>query len=226
MPRRNREQQDKHNESRRKFIRDGKKAIFCIKHIEHTHPNLVKETYKIYDYLYKLYPGKRNLAKTDIYLKEIVGKKINNLEPVLTIPLIQTRQSTSSTQTQRPTAQIKNVYDEVKMYAWPSNTSTTETQRPTSTSTQTQQSTSVSTTEIPILTDEETTTLVRELQSDPDLKYFFSDEALNQVTVSAEPEGVDPISAEEEIDRIIQQEFEALGNDLFELECKDDELMC
>ena len=193
MPKRNPEQQVKHNEARRKFVREGKKALFCIKHLQHTHPSLVKEAYKTYDYLYKLYPGKRDLTRTEIYCKQIVGKKNKQVEPVLNIPLLQTR----------PTEQME------------------------ASSTQT----SVSTTEIPlklpVITDDETTALIRELQTDPDLKHFFDDGTLHQETVPAEIklEGAELLSTEEEIDRIIRQEFENLGNDLFDLASEDEELM-
>ena len=199
MPKRNREQQDKHNETRRKFIKNGKKAIFCIDHLKVTHPSLVKEVFKIYDYLHELYPNKRNLMKTEIYLKEIKPKKINKVEPVLTIPLLQKKQPTSSTETAR-VEEIPPV--------------------------------------LPVLTDEETSTLIRELQDDPDLKYFFQDDQTNEVVVkSCGPEldvfmptekpfeGIEPKAVEEEINRIISEEFEALGTDLLDLVCKDDELM-
>ena len=193
MPKRNPEQQSKHNESRRKFVRESKKALFCIKHLQHTHPSLVKEAYKIYDYLYKLYPGKRDLTRTEIYCKQIMGKKNKQVEPVLNIPLLQTR---------RPTEQME--------------------------ASSTQASTTGMPPKLPVMTDDETTALIRELQTDSDLKHFFDDEALYQETVPAEtePEGVQSLSTEEEIDRIIRQEFENLGNDLLDLVSKDEELMC
>ena len=191
MPRRNRVQQDKHNESRRQFIKMGKRAIFCIRHIENTHPIIAKEAYKMYDYLSELYPNKRDLMKTEIYQKQLKNKKSIEVEPVLNIPLIQ---STSSTQTETPV-----LTDEVEMP-----------------------------TEIPVLDDEETRTLIQELQTDPDLNLFFNGEVLNQVTVTTErkPEENELISAQKEIDQIIQRQFELLGNDLFDLVCNDDELMC
>ena len=193
MPKRNPEQQAKHNESRRKFVREGKKALFCIKHLQYTHPSLVKEAYKIYDYLYKLYPGKRDLTRTEIYCKQIVGKKSKQVEPVLNIPLLQTR---------RPTEQMEA-----------SSTQTSTTGIPP---------------KLPVMTDDETTALIRELQTDSDLKHFFDHDTLYQETVPAEtePEGVQSLSTEEEIDRIIRQEFENLGNDLLDLVSKDEELMC
>ena len=202
MPKRNREQQDKHNESRRKFIKNGKKAIFCIDHLKVTHPSLVKEVFKIYDYLHELYPNKRNLAKTEIYLKEIKNKKINKIEPVLTIPLLQKKQPTSSTSSTE-TARVEEIPPV-----------------------------------LPVLNDEETNALIRELQDDPDLKYFFQNDQTNEVVVKScgpdldvfmptekPSEGIDPKTVEEEINRLIREEFDALGTDLPDLICKDDELM-
>ena len=221
MPRRNRAQQDKHNESRRQFVRKGKKAIFCLKHLENTHPGIVKESYKMYEYLHGLYPNKRDLTKTEIYQKYLKNKgKSTEVEPVLAIPLIQKKKQQTSTTATTKTAQVQE--EEIPL-------------------------------QIPVLTDEETSTLIRDLQNDPDLSYF-NNKVLNQVTVPTERTGVAanesdvfmpfqktevvleaceheldvfmPRSVEEEIDRIIQQEFDMLGNDLPDLICNDDELMC
>ena len=215
MPRRNRTQQDKHNESRRRFKKMGKRAIFCIQHIENTHPIIVKETYKIYEYLSELYPNKRDLTKTEIYQKELKNKKPIEVEPMLSIPLIQTQRSTSSTQSQQSTSSTQTRQ----------STSSTQSETPVLTDEVEMKEMPI---EIPVLGDEETRTLIQELQTDPDLNLFFNDEVLNQVTVTTErkPEENEPISAQKEIDRIIQQQFEVLGNDLFDLVCKDDELMC
>ena len=70
MPKRNNEQKIKHNEARRSFVKHGKKAMFCIEHIKAKHPDIVKEASDIYEYLVYLYPSKRNLMKTEVYLKQ------------------------------------------------------------------------------------------------------------------------------------------------------------
>ena len=213
MPKRNAAQKLKHNESRRLFMKEGKKAIFCINHLNQTHPRLVKEACRIYDYLYEKYPGKRDLARTDIYRKHIMSKK-NQLEVVLNIPL--SRSQTSGTQTS--TTEIPAI---------PSVTSDNETtaQRPPEQmeASSTQTSTVEITPTLPVMTDNETAAIIQELQADPDLSQFFNDETLCQETV---PEGVQLLSPQEEIERIIREEFEKLGNDLPDLTAKDEELMC
>ena len=205
MPKRTRDQQNKHNEARRSFIKKGKKAIFCIEHIKSMHPNIVKEASEIYDYLYEFYPTKRDLTKTEIYQRELKNKSTasngsqcttagnkqgNKIEPVLTIPLLQTPLQLASS-TSAETARVEEIPPQ-----------------------------------IPVLNDEETAELVRELQDDPDLRYFFKDEPINQVTLPSgkSPEGTDPITMEEEIDRIIRAEFNMLGTDLPDIIFKDDEL--
>ena len=205
MPKRTRDQQNKHNEARRNFIKKGKKAIFCVEHIKSIHPNIVKEASEIYDYLYEFYPNKRDLTKTEIYQRELKNKstasigsqratggnkQVNQIEPVLTIPLLQTPlQPALSISTE--TARVEEILPQ-----------------------------------IPVLTDEETDELVLELQNDPDLLYFFKDEPINQVTLPSgkSPEGTEPKTMEEEIDRIIRAEFALLGTDLPDIVFKDDEL--
>ena len=205
MPKRTRDQQNKHNEARRNFIKKGKKAIFCVEHIKSIHPNIVKEASEIYDYLYEFYPNKRDLTKTEIYQRELKNKstasngsqrategnkQVNQIEPVLTIPLLQTPlQPALSISTE--TARVEEILPQ-----------------------------------IPVLTDEETDELVLELQNDPDLRYFFKDEPINEVTLPSgkSPEGTEPKNMEEEIDRIIRAEFALLGTDLPDIVFKDDEL--
>ena len=205
MPKRTRDQQNKHNEARRNFIKKGKKAIFCVEHIKSIHPNIVKEASEIYDYLYEFYPNKRDLTKTEIYQRELKNKstasngsqhatggnkQVNQIEPVLTIPLLQTPlQPALSISTE--TARVEEILPQ-----------------------------------IPVLTDEETDELVLELQNDPDLWYFFKDEPINEVTLPSgkSPEGTEPKNMEEEIDRIIRAEFALLGTDLPDIVFKDDEL--
>ena len=61
MPKRNREQQEKHNEARRKITKAGKKALFGMKYIETKHADLIKEANNLYDFLYEIYPNKHDL---------------------------------------------------------------------------------------------------------------------------------------------------------------------
>ena len=201
MPKRDREQQDKHNAARRKLKQAGRKAIFCMEHIKTTHPNIVKEASKVYDYLQELYPTKHDLTKTEIYRNCLKNKPTaskvlqhatdqgSKLEPVLNIPLMQIPTSASGISTE--TVHVEEIP-----------------------------------TQLPILTDEETSKLIRELQDDPDLQHFFRDEPANQVTVSTSTNGTEPKTLEEEIDRVIREEFEALGTDLPDIEdYRNDELL-
>ena len=205
MPLRNAVQKHKHNEQRRGFMKTAKKAIFCINHVKQTYPSIVEDASKIYDYLYEMYPTKRDLTRTEIYRNVImkknnqseadssIKKKKNHLEAVIRIPLIQNQTS---------------------------NTPTTE----TTVQRQQPEQMEVSTVEIsptvPAMPELETAAIIRELQADPDLDQFFKQEITYQET-----EGVQELSSIDEIDRIIQEEFLKLGNDLADLATVDEELM-
>ena len=56
MPKRNRDQQEKHNEARRRLTAYGKKAIFSMQYIKTIQPEIVEEAGKIYDFLFAFYP--------------------------------------------------------------------------------------------------------------------------------------------------------------------------
>ena len=194
MPKRNREQQNKHNETRRNFVKEGKKAIFCLQHIKSKNPDIAKEACEIYDYLIQLYPNKRKLMKTEVYQRGLMNKpttknelmvsnQSKEIEPLLTIPLL------------KAPLRIEDIIPQ---------TSTINEQQ----------------------TDEliqQSTDLIRELQQDPDLKCFFTDEPANHVTLSS-LEGTKPMTIDEEIDEIIRAEFDLLGSDLPEIIFEDDEL--
>ena len=215
MPKRNREQQEKHNEARRKITKAGRKALFSMKYIETKHADLVKEANNLYDFLYEIYPNKHDLTKTELYIncmnkpgaiKNILKcstvsrnkSQISELLPILNIPLMQTKTSppfTDNYETQTP--DLASYTEEMPV-------------------------------NLPILTEDETNSLIRDLQQDPDLNQYFRDIALNEVTVPHEnvakqSESVESI--ESEIDRIIKEEFEALGADLPNIMVNDDELL-
>ena len=217
MPLRNAAQKLKHNEQRREFMKVAKKAIFCINHVKQTYPSIVEDASKIYDYLYEIYPTKRDLARTEIYRNVIIKKnnqpeadssimekntqletgnriKKNQLEAVIRIPLIQNQTS---------------------------NTPTTETTVQRQQPEQMEVSTAEISPTVPAMSELEATAIIRELQADPDLDQFFKQEITYQET-----EGVQELSHIDEIDRIIQEEFLKLGNDLADLTTVDEELMC
>ena len=209
MPKRNREQQEKHNEARRKITKAGRKALFCMKYIETKHADLVKEANNLYDFLHEIYPSKHDLTKTEIYIncvnkpgviKNILKcstvsrnkSQISELLPILNIPLMQIQTSPPD---------LASYTEEMPV-------------------------------NLPILTEEETNSLIRDLQQDSDLNQYFRDTVLNEVTVPHENVAKQSESVESEIDRIIKEEFEALGAefealgaDLPDIMVNDDELL-
>ena len=202
MPKRNKAQQIKHNEARRSFVKEGKKAIFCLLHIKDKYPDIAKEASDIYDYLHQIYPNKRNLMKTEIYRKQLANKtdvnsqpqntavqnttEVNNksmdLEPVLTIPLM------------KAPLRVEDIMPQT-----------------------------------PILNEEQADRLlqqsfdmIRDLQEDPDLKCFFTDEPANHVTLSSLEE-ISPMTIDQEIDQIIRTEFDQLGSYLPDIVCEEED---
>ena len=224
MPKRDRQQLDKRNASRRKQKKLGRKGIFYMEHLQNIHPNIFTEVGELYEYLNTIYPKKHSLTKTQLYLKCIQDKNIKDktikytakcgnqtgeIRPVLRIPLIQ-MPSTSTITRETPQQTAVPVVE------------TTLPQLP----------------QLPSLTDEEINGLLKDLQQDPDLRDFFQEDHSNDAVVrSLGPdfeqvipiqkveEEVGPEILEGEIDRIIREEFEQLGTDLPDLTNVDNELL-
>ena len=112
MPRRNNDQKFKRNATRRDNTTRNRKAVFCLKHLELTKPEIFKEAIELYAFVNAIYPNKHDLTKTTLYQKTIKGENIglhtanhdvqvsastattdrtNNVEvvPILNIPLIE-----------------------------------------------------------------------------------------------------------------------------------------
>ena len=224
MPKRDRQQLDKRNASRRKQKKLGRKGIFYMEHLQNIHPNIFTAVGELYDYLNDIYPKKHSLTKTQLYLKCIQDKNIKDktikytakrgnqtgeIRPVLRIPLIQTP-STSTITRETPQQTAVPVVE------------TTLPQLP----------------QPPSLTDEEINGLLKDLQQDSDLRDFFQEDHSNDVvvrslgpdfeqviTIQKVEEEVGPEILQGEIDKIIREEFERLGTDLPGLTNVDNELL-
>ena len=90
MPKRTRQQQDKHNENRRLTKKEGRKTIVCMKYIKVKYPNIHDEACDFFDLVNKRYPGKRDLTRTYEFsqIKDQHVQKNTMLEPELKIELI------------------------------------------------------------------------------------------------------------------------------------------
>ena len=224
MPKRDRQQLDKRNASRRKQKKLGRKGIFYMEHLQNTHQNIFTEVGELYEYLNTIYPKKHSLTKTQLYLKCIQDKAIKDktikytakcgnqtgeIRPVLRIPLIQMP---------------------------PTSTITRET--PQQTAVPVVETTLPQPPQLPSLADEGINRLLKDLQQDPDLRDFFQEHHSNDAVVrSLGPdfeqvipiqkveEEVGPETLECEIDKIIREEFEQLGTDLPDLTNVDNELL-
>ena len=214
MPKRNNEQRIKRNETRRKLKKLSRKAIFCLEHNRITRPDIFKEASELYEYLNTIYPHKHNLTKTAVYQRSIQNKSVKDqvlkhatkcrntsqsgqVQPILNIPLMQIPSKPSTT-----------IHDQA--------TSTKETSQEQATVTDVERQ------QLPTIPPEEMDMLIGDLQQDPDLKYFFNDQFNIEV---CGPEAKHK-TLEEEINQIINEEFEAIGAELQDLINVDDELMC
>ena len=197
MPKRNEQQRQKRNETRRKLKKLSRKAIFCLQHSRITQPDVYKEASDLYEYLNALYPNKHDLTRTQIYQKSLESKTVKE----------QVRKHAKQCTNINQNREVKPLLEIALM----PQTTKKETLQEQATDAGMQ---------LPTLTTEEMDTLVKDLQEDPNLKHFFN------VQFNTELGGSKYKTIEEEIDEIIQQEFEALGAELADLTNVDDELMC
>ena len=197
MPKRDEQQRQKRNETRRKLKKLSRKAIFCLQHSRNTQPDVYKEATDLYEYLNALYPNKHDLTRTQIYQKSLESKTVKE----------QVRKHAKQCTNTNQNREVKPLLEIALM----PQTTKKETLQ--------EQATDVGM-QLPTLAIEEMDTLVKDLQEDPDLKHFFN------VQFNTELGGSKSKTIEEEIDEIIQQEFEALGAELADLTNVDYELMC
>ena len=197
MPKRNEEQRQKRNETRPKLKKLSRKAIFCLQHSRITQPDVYKEASDLYEFLNSLYPNKHDLTRTQIYQKSLESKTVKE----------QVRKHAKQCTNTNQNREVKPLLEIALM----PQTTKKETLQ--------EQATDVGM-QLPTLTTEEMDTLLKDLQEDPNLKHFFN------VQFNTELGGSKSKTIEEEIDEIIQQEFEALGAELADLTNVDDELMC
>ena len=190
MPKRTRQQQDRHNERRRMIKQEGRKSIFCMEYIKRKYPKIHQEVCKIYTYVNHTYPGKRDLTKTPEFNNCLKGQLAENittttLEPVLQISLIPSQTISTTTTT------IEEMPPVIPSHQAVSTTITTTTEEIPPV---------ITTDESPLVaTDFETQEIrkiIDELRQDPDLATVFDDIQL--------PDD-------------FQMDFQSLGQDLPEL---------
>ena len=224
MPKRTRDQQNKHNEARRNMMKKGKKAIFAMEYLKIKYPEIHEDACNIYDFIREMYPNKHDITKTPEFVKTIQNglvrdiilqsnrrKRNNVLQPVLEIPLLPTTPATATTTMPEAIP--------------PQNGETQETS-----------SQIIETVEMPPTyntTDEEIEAIINDLRTDSDLQTIFDDFQVLETTVTAgvkTPMETTHLASQEttplssQIDQIIQEEFKRLGEDLPDLHDRSDEL--
>ena len=232
MPKRDRKELDKRNENRRIQKKRGRKGVFFMRHIENTQPETYKDVSELYDYLNGIYPNKHNLVKTQLYKKCIDDKKVKEQTFKYTASACtSTRQvETNSAAPACTTTRHIEINPVLRIPLMSATATTGESSQNTTT---TPQPVDISDMELSIA-DQEINTLINELRQDPDLEYFFQDDPKGDAmvrsldlgaTIQKVEEEVGPEATECEIDRIIREEFEALGTDLPDLCNIDNELV-
>ena len=207
MPKRTRQQQDKHNENRRKVKKEGKKSIVCMQYIGIKYPKIYAEACKLHDYISAVYPGKRDLTRTPEFKRCTEDESVKNsmLQPMLQIPLMP-----------------KQIHSTL--------TTTTSKEMPQTQSNQTEEIPPVIDVD-----DQEIQKMIAELRQDPDLTSIFKDFELPSddipvETIVIETSTTECVQQEEipssfisEIDEIIQ-EFDALGENFPNIIDNDDQI--
>ena len=220
MGKRNAHQRLKRNESRKNFLKDGKKALFCMAHINTLYPEIFKEVSDLYESLKYLYPSKRNLMKTELYIKQYAPGQNTTMQHL-------DMQNFDLQHTDEPTT-VQNTYTESETQ---SESTKPKTRRDVEPSLKIQL---IENPQVPIVNEDqtekllqETYELISELQQDPELQCFFStiqDETTSNITLTSLGEESGSMTIDQEIDQIIREEFDLLGADLPNIVCEDDEL--
>ena len=172
-----------------------------MQYVQTRQPKLLEDATKLYDFLVGLYPGKHDLTKTAIY------KKCIENEATINTTLQYAKENENTNKILQPVLEIP-----LMPLQTPNETTHTEEIPP----------------QLPLLTDEETNNLIKDLTQDPDLMSFFKGVQVDEITVATEKSTMEtvPKSPLSEIEQIIQDEFNALGADLPDImENKDDELL-
>ena len=186
--------------------------MFVMEYIKIKHPKAHQEASKLYEFIYALYPSKRDLTKTvefkkstengivrNMLLEAIDFRRNTNLHPRLEIPLI-TPPTTTTISTQEKSPQAYETPEIPIINTTPPPPTTT--QEITSQSGEPQ--------EIPFkfdATDQQIQALFDELRQDPLLESVFDDFQLMETVVETDPKKSTEIPEfSSEIDRIIQEE--------------------
>ena len=213
MPRRTKEQSIKRNDTRRENSIRNRKAVFCLKHLRRTKPEIYNEAVGLYEHVNQIYPTKHDLTRTTLYQKFINGEYV----PLRTDNYnVQAPTSTSTTTIDRTASTSTATIDRT------ASTSTATIDRTASTSTTTTARKShtevIPILEIPFIevpqqdhlddiSCDEMEFLMNDLQQDPALQMFFNE-------VDASSGESEPKTLEEEIDTIINAEFQKLDAEL------------
>ena len=195
MPRRNNEQKLKRNAHRRDNTMRNRKAVFCMKHLELTRPEIFKESVALFEFVNNIYPFKHDLTKTTLYEKTVKDENMSlftanndvltststttshvDVIPVLNIPLIEAPvevplQNQGGIEIQQ---NHENERDSLVDDLFQNN-----------------------------LNGDEMESLMDELMKDPDLRNFFS-----EVEVSSNE--IQPMTVDEEVDAIINEQIQKI----------------
>ena len=233
MPRRNKEQQVKHNEARREFAKKGKRALFCLDYVKNRNPDLVKKANDMYDYLLERYPNKRDLLKTDEYKgMKMIDATASKSTPSETVVSYHQPDTTNPTPNEpigfnpQPATNNPTSNEPLGFYPQHNHRTTTEPQY-----NQIEPQLEIPLLKIPLHikdiipqtpatnqqyideTIQQSTDLLTELRQDPDLKWLFSDEPANNSLL----EGIDPMCLD-------QEGFDLSDYDLPDILFEEDEL--
>ena len=208
MPRRNNEQKFKRNAHRRDNTTRNRKAVFCMKHLELTRPEIFKETVALYEFVNNIYPCKHDLTKTTLYEKTVKGENVS-LFTVNNDVLTLTNTATVNNRVQTSTSTTTSHVDVIPVLNIPLIEAPVEVPQQNQGGIEIQQNRE---NERDSLVDDlfqnnlngdEMESLMDELMKDPDLRNFFSE-------VEVPSNEIQPMTVDEEVDAIINEQIQRI----------------
>ena len=190
------------NAHRRDNTVRNRKAVFIMKHLEISNPEMFKEADALYEYINKIYLCKHDLTRTELYKNQPLFIVNNNPPPVINEATTSNNVQAAATTTRNDVTPVLNIpLIDVQIKVPQENQSSIESHE----------------IDPPVddlfphdFNNDETEMLMNTLMEDPDLRNFF-----NEIEVPNEE--IRPMTMDEEIDMIIKEQIKKLDDEFNQL---------
>ena len=190
------------NAHRRDNTVRNRKAVFIMKHLEISNPEMFKEAEALYEFINKIYPCKHDLTRTELYKNQPLFIVNNNPPPSINEATTSNNVQAAATKTRNDVTPVLNIpLIDVQIKIPQENQSSIESHE----------------TDPPVddlfpldFNNDETEMLMKTLMEDPDLRNFF-----NEIEVPNEE--IRPMTVDEEIDMIIKEQIKKIDDEFNQL---------